>query len=174
MSVRRRAALVAAAGFLLVRAVIAYGDAALVPQIRSQPPAEAPNFGIGSQGNENKSLEIAPQPGETVLEPGITELPAGRSFDRSEEAANASPKFVPSLDDRARQPACLGIKMRFATRCFLGAEEHGVEVVEVDPESPAWRAGLKQRSYGGVAGMISMASAFMGPVTLLLLPVHDR
>ncbi len=146
------------------------------PRIQTQPGDEPKRPGITGQESEEKSLEIAPQPGAAPLQPGISEIPSERRFTPSEKSARMSPKFVPGRTGEGRPRACLGISMRFATRCLLGAEEHGLEVVEVDPSSPAAQAGFKTRGGGGLASIAAGAGALLGPLNLALMAagVHDR
>jgi hypothetical protein len=171
----KRLAAVAAVAAISLGGVATAQENLAAPRIQTQPGDEQGKPGITGQDGDEKSLEIAPQPGTTPLQPGISEIPSERKFTPSEESARLSPKFVPGQTGEGGR-ACLGISMRFATRCLLGAEEHGLEVVEVDPSSPAAQAGFKTRGGGGLASIAAGAGALLGPLNLALMAagVHDR
>src|SRR5208282_6785715 len=48
----------------------------------------------------------------------------------------------------------LGITVQYVTKCYNGGEEHGLEVLTIDPNSPAAQAGLQARS-----GMTAVGAA---------------
>lgn len=128
----------------------------------SSPPAMAP------QGGENDStLEVAPQPGLTLPKPKVDEVPGGRSFRPDSDSASINPNFQPDTEngDSSRSShgkPYLGIQVQYTTQCYLGMEEHGLEVLKIDPNSPAWAAGLHAQT-----GMTALGAAGVTAGTLL-------
>src|SRR5215472_3060392 len=120
----------------------------------SSGPAMAP------QGGSNDStLELAPQPG--IGHGGAEEVPGGRSFQQNNDTTPVSPESVDrgqrsGGSDRPRSGAepYLGIVVQYTTKCYQGGEEHGLEIIKVDPNSPASAAGLR-----GETGMKGLAPA---------------
>ena len=72
-------------------------------------------------------------------------------------------------------PPCLGAVLEYRTKCYRGMEEHGLEVISVDPRSGAARAGLQGQTRAtalGIAGGIG--GALLGPLELMVLPLLQR
>ena len=49
--------------------------------------------------------------------------------------------FRPQVDE-PMSPPCLGAVLEYTAKCYRGMEEHGLEVVSIDPRSGKARAGL--------------------------------
>ena len=127
--------------------------------------ADVANPGMAGQGGDDTTLEIAPQPGAPMPKPGVEEIPTDRNFNPGEDDTSVEPSFRPRTETNTgdseehiqtgNQPQenfrpqgrpYLGITVQYATHCYAGGEEHGLEVVTVDPSSPAAQAGLHARS----------------------------
>jgi hypothetical protein len=129
--------------------------------------ADSANPGMAGQGGDDTTLEITPQPGTTMPKPGVEEIPTDRNFNPGEDDTSVEPSFRPRTNTdnntgnseenirTGNQPQenfrphgrpYLGITVQYASRCYSGGEEHGLEVVTVDPSSPAAQAGLHPRS----------------------------
>jgi hypothetical protein len=133
--------------FLVCGAPIAsFGQAAPDnPQLKSQEQGAAATPPAG-QGEENDStLELAPQPGSVPMKPGVQEIPGERSFRPGEDTASIPPDLGSGDSSRPRRRGrpYLGVEVQYTMRCFLGKEERGLQIVKVDPNSPAWAAGLR-------------------------------
>jgi hypothetical protein len=127
-------------------------------QTGSQSGGNSANPGITGQGGSDATLEIAPQPGLAAPKPGVQEIPGGRNFNPGENNASIEPNFRPKTENgngdingnadsnRPHPRPYLGITVQYATKCYLGGEEHGLEVLTIDPNSPAAQAGLQARS----------------------------
>ncbi len=137
-------------------------------QTGSQGGGDSTNPGTAGQGGSDATLEIAPQPGLAAPKPGVQEIPGGRNFNPGENNASIEPNFRPKTENGtgdingngngdSNQPhprPYLGITVQYATKCYLGGEEHGLEVLTIDPNSPAAQAGLRARS-----GMTAIGAA---------------
>ncbi len=157
------------------------------PSIAAQPndienqraPAGQPSAGAslgvpGRQPGESTTLEIAPQPSAKVPAPDLRETEAERAFRqaRESEIARLNRNFHPHDPDDAHHRPYLGIDMEYTTECYRGMEEHGLEVVNVYPNSPAARAGLVARTGSTPAGDLSaLGSVLLGPVALITFPM---
>lgn len=131
-------------------------------QTGSQSGEDSTTPGVtGQGGSDDTTLEIAPQPGARAPKPGVEEVPSDRNFRPGEDNADVEPGYRPgtendtgNIDDngnqgenfRPRQRPYLGITVQYTTQCYLGGEEHGLEVMTIDPNSPAAQAGLQARS----------------------------
>ncbi len=128
---------------------------------------ESVNPGMAGQGgSDDATLEIAPQPGLAVRKPAVKEIPSDRNFNPGEDNASIDPNFRPGTENGTsdldsnqdgngngrgyrNQPHArpyLGITVAYRSICFQGGEEHGLEVLTVDPNSPASQAGVQPRS----------------------------
>jgi len=141
-------------------------------QTGSQSEPETTSPGIAGQGSDHATLEIAPQPGLAIRKPAVKEIPSDRNFNPGEDTSSIEPNFRPgtengtgdidrnlngNLNNERNQPHArpyLGITVQYATMCYLGGEEHGLEVLTVDPNSPASQAGVQARS-----GMTAVGAA---------------
>jgi hypothetical protein len=144
-------------------------------QVQSPPPPGPELNQPAPQGEENDStLELAPQPGPQ--KPGVEEIPAPRSYHPDSDTSSLKRKFNPDTEnsDSSRfshhgRPY-LGVEVQWASECFKGAEEYGLKVTKVDPQSPAAVAGLQaghEISPAGAAaitltGLIPLATPLLG------------
>jgi len=132
-------------------------------QTGSQSGGDSAQHGITGQGggsSDDATLEIAPQPGLAAPKPAVKEIPSDRNFNPGEDNASIEPNFRPGAENgtgdingngngdsnRPHARPYLGITVAYTTQCYLGGEEHGLEVLTVDPNSPASQAGLQARS----------------------------
>jgi hypothetical protein len=142
-----------------------------------EAPAK-PGF-AGQPGEDDRTLEIAPQPGAVEPRPSVSEIPGDRNFHPDEESNTIEPSFRPNPDKSAelrdhRRPY-LGMSVKYSTQCYMGMEEHGLEVVSIDPNSPAAQAGLQPSSGMTAAGAAgTTASSMLGPLNLLVMPLLAR
>src|SRR5271156_5983437 len=158
------------------------------PSIVAQPadaanpklPAAQSSNGASVQGPARQpgepaaALEIAPQPSAKVPAPDSNETPDERAFRQSREAeiAKLNRNFHPHNPDDEHHRPYLGIDLEYTTECYLGMEEHGLEVVNVYPNSPASRAGLIARTGSTPTGDLSaLGSVLLGPVALITFPL---
>ncbi len=135
-------------------------------QTGSQGGGNSANPGITGQGGSDATLEIAPQPGLAAPKPGVQEIPGGRNFNPGENSTSIEPNFRPKTENgngdsnRPHPPPYLGITVQYTTQCYLGKEEHGLEVLTIDPNSPAAQAGLQARS--GMSAIGAAVSTLTG------------
>jgi hypothetical protein len=155
------------------------------PLIASQqPPAAAPGLSsqsgepttleLAPQGGKSKTFELAPQPGTSPATPQSSNTSEQRQFKPSDALDIDQRDFRPRVDDPF-SPPCLGAILEYTTKCYRGMEEHGLEVVSVDPSSGAARAGLHGQTRAtalGIAGGIG--GLLLGPLELMVLPLLDR
>lgn len=126
---------------------------------------------VGRQPQSGSStLEIAPQP-PTIPQPAdkVAEG-AQRSFKPADDVANLDPNRNSKPPDDGRLPY-IGAGLEYTTQCFLGMEEHGFEVVTIDPDSPAARAGLVARKPSTPLGDLeTLGSVIAFPLALVTVP----
>jgi hypothetical protein len=153
-----------------------------------QGAAPSSNPGIAGQGgdSDDATLEIAPQPGLAARKPSVKEIPTDRNFNPGEDTSSIDPNFRPRTENgtndidsslsssshgeryRPHARPYLGITVQYRSMCFRGGEEHGLEVLTVDPNSPAAQAGLQAKSgLTAVGAAVSTLSAFLPGGTLL-------
>lgn len=127
--------------------------------------APAPQGG----GGDDATLEIAPQPGLAVRKPAVKEIPSDRNFNPGEGDSSVDSNYRPRTENgtgdidsslssqgnnesyRPHAQPYLGITVAYRSMCFNGGEEHGLEVLTVDPNGPAAQAGVHAQS--GVSAM---------------------
>jgi len=142
-----------------------------VPQ--GQPADSATPRVPSRQPSESTTLEVAPQPSDKVPAPDKGETAERRAFrqSRQDEIARLNRNFHPHDVEDSHRPY-LGIELEYTTQCYLGMEEHGFEVVSVNPNSPASRAGLIGRTGSTPAGELkALGSVLLGPVALVTFPL---
>jgi hypothetical protein len=142
-----------------------------VPQ--GQPADSATPRVPSRQPSESTTLEVAPQPSGKVPAPDKGETAEQRAFrqSRQDEIARLNRNFHPHDVEDSHRPY-LGIELEYTTQCYLGMEEHGFEVVSVNPNSPASRAGLIGRTGSTPAGELkALGSVLLGPVALVTFPL---
>jgi S1-C subfamily serine protease len=142
------------------------------PQNGSQ--GDSVTHGIAGQGgSDDATLEIAPQLGLAVPKPAVKEIPSDRNFNPGEDTSSIDPNFRPgtengtaevegnvngnlnsNLNNQPHARPYLGITVAYVSKCYQGGEEHGLEVLTIDPNSPAAQAGLQAR-----AGMTAIGAA---------------
>lgn len=137
-------------------------------QVSSQGGSSAPPPGISGQGHEDdRTLEIAPQPGFRQQKPAVQEVPDEREF-RQNDTSSVEPNFQPhsNRSDSLRAPhrPLLGITAKYTTMCYSGQELHGLEVLSVDPNSPAQKAGLRPPTDANGTGAAAATIAGMVPI----------
>ena len=127
----------------------------------------------GQGGSDDATLEIAPQPGLAARKPAVKEIPSDRNFNPGEDTSSIDPNFRPgtengtgdsegnvnrnlnsNLNNQPHARPYLGITVAYVSKCYQGGEEHGLEVLTIDPNSPAAQAGLQAR-----AGMTAIGAA---------------
>lgn len=167
----------------------------VVAQTQTQSQPDLPQAGGGSashgmagQGGsgDDTTLEIAPQPGLVAPKPAVKEIPSDRNFNPGDENSSIDSNFRPRTENgtgdidsgvndrdnnetyRPHPRPYLGITVAYRSMCFNGGEEHGLEVLTVDPNSPAALAGIHPKS--GVTAMgaaVTTLSAFLPGGSLL-------
>jgi S1-C subfamily serine protease len=148
-------------------------DIAAAPSFSSQTdtsgisalPAEQP-------ADSAPTLEIAPQPADKP--PALTEVPDAREFRKSQDVASRERNTLREHSDRDHNPY-LGISVEYSTHCYAGAEEHGFEVMNVYPGSPAARAGIHARTSSTPMGDLgALGSILFLPVSVITMPLLRR
>ncbi|HUY19016.1 MAG TPA: PDZ domain-containing protein [Candidatus Binataceae bacterium] len=166
-----------AAAILMVRGPQAGAQTAPANQSFSAPPAPAANPAAPSApappaaaaSSDDSTLEVAPR-----IIP-IIPPPSEESEPNQGEAADNSDATPLSLGPAAHGRPYLGVSVQPALVRFHREEIHGLEIIEVDKDSPAARAGLTPPSGMTTVGATGQtAGFFLGPVGLLLSPLLAR
>ncbi|MGH7782033.1 MAG: PDZ domain-containing protein [Candidatus Binataceae bacterium] len=170
-----------AAAILAVGGFAAAQNSAPPPDPQTQDGAAPAPPGIGSQGGSDATLEIAPQPGARPAKPGVEEIPGATSYRPGEDTTSINPKYEPGTEngdsnsERGNNPGnqngfarhgkpYLGITVKETTKCYLGMEEHGLEIITVDPNSPAWAAGVHGSTGANAAGATASTALSFVPL----------
>jgi len=153
-----------------------------------QGGGEPANPGIAPQGGsgDDATLEIAPQPGLVAPKPAVKEIPSDRNFNPGEENSSVEPNYRPRTENgtgdidsslssqgngesyRPHAQPYLGITVAYRSMCFNGGEEHGLEVLTVDPNGPGAQAGLHAQSgVTAVGAAVTTLSALLPGGSLL-------
>jgi hypothetical protein len=144
--------------------------------LNAQPgAAPSSNPGMANQGGDDATLEISPQTGVRPPNGSSDEIPANREFRPNDDTATLNRNFKPGEQDSNLEHgghvgsgrSCLGIQVNYTNYCFKGAEEHGLEVVSIDRNSPAEKAGLKAAGNSGVITAAETAGALLGPLQII-------
>jgi hypothetical protein len=137
------------------------------------PKSQTQASSSGSQEGDEATLEIAPQPGVAMPRPAVKELPSDREFQPGQDdTSSIDPNFRPnSMQNgsensgdgrRSHRRPYLGMTVAYSTQCYLGMEEHGLEVISLDPNSPAAVAGLKAKTgLTGAGAAVATLSAII-------------
>lgn len=132
---------------------------------------------IRGQNGDDRTRDIESQPGAKPSPPevGVTEVPVDKSYRPSEEPSADARQYKPDETPQPGQHPRLGIWVMPSTKCYLGQEEEGLEVMEIDPTGPAGQAGVHNstREGPGPAGSALLAG-LSGPLSLLLVPLLER
>lgn len=144
-----------------------------VSSAQSQTGAQPTPSNTGPQAQG--ALEIAPQlntlpPSTSVPAVEHSGKPADEtsSYEQYQQPAEASAK-------PAEKSPYLGIVVEDTLKTYGGQEEHGLEIVTVDSNSPAEQAGLKGRgdiTPLGAAGVT--AGALLGPLSMAVIPLLNK
>jgi hypothetical protein len=155
-------------------------------QVKPLGQASSPNQNSGLGVNSDATLEIAPRGGPT---PSTETSPASVPSD-SADLTNPPEQELPpvptsgppssmvsnnSIDSQPSLPY-LGISVqRIESHSTPGRDIDGLEIVSVDPGSPAERAGLKAR--GGMTKLGASgatAGTLMAPLNIALMPLLKK
>jgi PDZ domain len=170
--------LVSFAFVLGARAVTMAQDQSGSPSVSAQPGATSPAPGIRSQPESDRTLELAPQTGTRPPEGKVKVIPGDRAYNPGENSAlidrNYNPDETGAEMKGEHKLPYLGITVQWASKCFLGKEEHGLEIFSVDPNSPASQAGLRANREGSAKTTAALAGAVLGPIGALLDPWLER
>ncbi len=116
------------------------------------------------------ALEVLPQPLLTGA-PKADELPVDRLFRQSADEVAHDDSLHVAQPGEARRPY-LGITVQYTTKCYLGGEEHGLEVQSVYPGSPGSVAGLRGSKPASTLGVVG--AAMLGPIAIMIKPLLQR
>jgi hypothetical protein len=145
------------------------------PHLPAGQPSNSANLPVPArQPGESTTLEIGRQPSAKMPAPDSRETAEERAFRQSREAeiARLNRNFHPHNPDDEHHRPYLGADLEYTTQCYLGMEEHGLEVVNVYPGTPAARAGLVARTGSTPMGDLSaLGSVLLGPVALITFPI---
>ena len=152
-------------------------------QLRPLGQAASQNQNTGASGNPDTALEIAPQGSPPPpVEPSPVSIP-GDSGDLTNPPqqelppvpTNGPPSSMVSKDSRQPLPY-LGIAVqRIESHSTPGRDIEGLEIVSIDPHSPAENAGLKgRRAMTRLGASGATAGALMAPLDIALMPLLKK
>ena len=146
----------------------------LGPRAPAGQPGDHSSLSIPArQPTGSRALEIGRQRSDKVPSPDKQETQQQRAFrqSREDEIARLNRNFHPH-ELESSHPPYLGFELEYTTQCYLGMEEHGFEVISVNPNSPAGRAGLIGRTSSTPSGDLgALGSVLLGPVALVTFPL---
>jgi hypothetical protein len=138
-------------------------------------PSDSTNLPVPArQPGESTTLELAPQPSAKVPALASHESQQERAFRQAREAevARLNHNFHPHDPDDEHHRPYLGADLEYTTQCYLGMEVHGLEVVNVYPDSPAARAGLVARTGSTPMGDLkALGSVLLLPIAPITFPI---
>lgn len=145
----------------------------------SQPRPEEPQAAPPSSAKpqDERALEIAPQVSAPLPQAPV-EAPAQATRGLSDEEGSYEQHQRPGQElppKIAEKLPYLGLVVEYTLKTFSGQEDHGLEVISVDSDSPAEQAGIKGRGSItplGAAGVT--AGALLGPLTMGVLPLLQK
>jgi hypothetical protein len=153
----------------------AQSNAAANLQLPVGQPSDSSSLSISArQPSRSTTLEVAPQPSAKVPAPDKQETAEQRAFrqSREDEIARLNRNFHPHDPDENHHRPYLGADLEYTTQCYLGMEEHGFEVVNVYPNSPAAHAGLIARTESTPAGDLkALGSILLLPIAPITFPL---
>jgi hypothetical protein len=115
-------------------------------------------------------LEVGPQPRIAPRKPDLDELPVDRLFRQSQQDS-ALEHQLEARQRGGRRPY-LGIRVQYTTKCYLGMEENGLEVISVYPNSPGSVGGLKGKT--PVGSLAVLGAALAAPLAAVINPLLAR
>jgi hypothetical protein len=149
--------------------------------IRSSPPAEAASDRVGGTLEVPPRIGASPPAQEDQVDPAQVEPPSPESADIApgSDQVGDSPALTTSVSHNAAAVArlpYLGLAVQYiVSNDVPGKEVHGLEVVGVDPNSPAEAGGLHARgplTKLGASG--ATAVALMAPLDLIVMPLLKK
>ncbi len=128
------------------------------------------------QGGADSTLEIAPQPGLKPAGSAAGADSAGHELNGGHAGAGVDWNSNPGGETPESDPRpYLGIAVGYPDPRHPGTEGRGLEIVSVDPGSPAERAGLEGRVGMTVVGATgATAGAVLGPLNSLTMPLLQK
>jgi len=153
-------------------------------QLRPSGQASSQNQNTGASGNPDAALEIGPQgsPPTPPAEPSQASIPgdSGDLINPPQQElppvpTNGPPSSMVSKDSRQPLPY-LGIEVqRIESHSTPGRDIEGLEIVSIDPHSPAENAGLKgRRAMTRLGASGATAGALMAPLDIALMPLLKK
>jgi PDZ domain len=152
----------------------------------SQPKASrqglSPGPNSSADGNSDAALEIPAPNGPATTETSPASAPSDSSefFNSQQEELPPVPTSgpPPSMVSGAPSPPLpyLGISVqRIESHSAPGRDVYGLEIVSVDPGSPAQRAGLKgRRGMTSLGASGATAGALIAPLDIALMPLLKK
>ena len=115
------------------------------------------------------TLEVGPQP-RIAPKPELDELPVDRMFRQSQQDSALEHLF--EARQRGGRRPYLGVRVQYTTKCYLGMEENGLEVISVYPNSPGSVGGLRGKTPVGSLALVGAALA--APLAAVINPLLAR